>query len=49
MAKKVIIAQGGSLIFESTEGKGSTFGFVINKPKLNTLVETVKIQPAKSK
>jgi signal transduction histidine kinase len=27
MAKKVIIAQKGSLIFSSTEGKGSTFGF----------------------
>jgi signal transduction histidine kinase len=27
MAKKVIIAQGGSLLFKSTHGKGSTFGF----------------------
>ena len=27
MAKKVIIAHGGSVIFESKEGKGSTFGF----------------------
>lgn len=27
MAKKIIIAEGGSLIFKSTEGKGSTFGF----------------------
>jgi signal transduction histidine kinase len=27
MAKKVITAQGGSLIFESRLGKGSTFGF----------------------
>jgi signal transduction histidine kinase len=27
MAKKVIVAQGGSIIFKSTEGKGSTFGF----------------------
>lgn len=27
MAKKVIIAQGGHLIFKSEEGKGSTFGF----------------------
>jgi signal transduction histidine kinase len=33
MAKKVIIAQGGSLIFESKEGKGSTFGFVFSKTK----------------
>jgi signal transduction histidine kinase len=27
MAKKVIVAQGGSIIFKSAEGKGSTFGF----------------------
>lgn len=27
MAKKVIIAQGGSLIFKSVHGRGSTFGF----------------------
>ncbi|MEK7059729.1 MAG: sensor histidine kinase, partial [Patescibacteria group bacterium] len=33
MAKKVIIAQGGSLIFESREGKGSAFGFVFSKAK----------------
>lgn len=34
MAKKVIIAQGGALIFESKEGKGSTFGFTFSKAKL---------------
>lgn len=33
MAKKVIIVQGGSLIFESKEGEGSTFGFVFSKAK----------------
>ena len=27
LAKKVVDAHGGSIIFESTEGKGSTFGF----------------------
>lgn len=31
MAKKVIVAQGGVLIFHSQEGKGSTFGFSIPK------------------
>lgn len=36
MAKKVIIVQGGSLIFESKEGKGSTFGFVFSKHKLES-------------
>lgn len=34
MAKKVIIAQGGAVIFRSTEGKGSTFGFTFPKSKL---------------
>ena len=27
MAKKIVIAQGGAIIFKSEEGKGSTFGF----------------------
>jgi len=31
LAKKAIVAQGGAIIFESEEGKGSTFGFRINK------------------
>jgi len=34
MAKKVIIAQGGSVIFDSEEGRGSTFGFRFNKSQL---------------
>lgn len=34
MAKKVIVAQGGSTIFNSQEGKGSVFGFSFNKSKL---------------
>lgn len=34
MAKKVVVAQGGSIIFESKEGKGSTFGFIFSKTKL---------------
>lgn len=34
MAKKIIVVQGGSLIFESKEGKGSTFGFIFSKAKL---------------
>lgn len=35
MAKKVIVAQGGSIIFESEEGKGSTFGFIFSKHKIS--------------
>jgi signal transduction histidine kinase len=31
MAKKVIVAQGGAIIFESEENKGSTFGFRFSK------------------
>lgn len=34
MAKKVIVSQGGAIIFESREGHGSTFGFIFNKAKL---------------
>ncbi len=50
MAKKVIIAQGGSVIFDSTEGKASTFGFILSKARLavpkelpNTFPETPSI------
>lgn len=34
MAKKVIAAQGGDILFESKEGKGSMFGFSFDKAKL---------------
>ncbi len=34
MAKKVIISEGGALIFETEEGKGSTFGFSFPKKSL---------------
>lgn len=33
MAKKVVVAQGGAIIFKTTEGKGSTFGFTFPLPK----------------
>jgi len=39
MAKKVIAAQGGALIFESHEGKGSTFGFSFSKSKLTVPIQ----------
>lgn len=39
MAKKVILAQGGSIIFSSREGKGSTFGFTF--PKKTILAKEV--------
>lgn len=34
MAKKVVVSQGGSIIFETEEGKGSTFGFIFPKSKM---------------
>lgn len=39
MAKKVIIAQGGAVIFKSQEGRGSTFGFTFAKDKANVREE----------
>ena len=36
MAKKVIVSEGGAIIFETQEGKGSTFGFSF--PKANLMV-----------
>lgn len=37
MAKKVVIAQGGAIIFSSQEGKGSTFGFTFPKNDKNNV------------
>jgi signal transduction histidine kinase len=34
MAKKVVVAQGGAIIFNSVEGKGSTFGFSFPRSKV---------------
>jgi signal transduction histidine kinase len=34
MAKKVITAQGGAIIFKSEEGKGSTFGFTFPRKRM---------------
>jgi signal transduction histidine kinase len=47
MAKKVIIAQGGAIVFHSKEGKGSTFGFTFSKQKLK-VAEPVQPQLAKT-
>lgn len=43
MAKKVIVGQGGSTIFESQEGKGSTFGFIFSKSKLQVQPVTTPV------
>ncbi len=43
MAKKVVIAQGGALIFKSQEGRGSTFGFTFSKEKLGMPTEAEKV------
>ncbi len=43
MAKKVIVTQGGAIIFSSEENKGSTFGFSFSKAKLSP----PKISPKK--
>ncbi len=33
MAKKVVVAQGGAMVFKTREGKGSTFGFTFPRAK----------------
>jgi signal transduction histidine kinase len=43
MAKKVIVAHGGSIIFETREGKGSTFGF-----RLPLTAVTAQSEPART-
>jgi signal transduction histidine kinase len=51
MAKKVVAAQGGAIIFRSTEGKGSTFGFSLPLSKIGAdagkPVGTVEKAPSK--
>lgn len=42
MAKKVVDAQEGTILFESREGKGSTFGFSFDKRKLSPDNPTTK-------
>ncbi len=49
MAKKVIVAQGGGIIFRSTEGKGSTFGFSFAKSKLAPPVIVERVVKNRSK
>lgn len=44
LAKKVITAHGGEVIFESTEGKGSTFGFSLPIAALRTADDTNQLE-----
>jgi signal transduction histidine kinase len=48
MAKKVIVAQGGAVIFKSQEGRGSTFGFTFAKSKIQPAekTDTPQVVPA---
>ncbi len=41
MAKKVVVAQGGNIIFKSDPGKGSVFGFSFQKSKLQALADSI--------
>jgi signal transduction histidine kinase len=40
MAKKIVIAQGGTVVFDTKEDKGSTFGFIFPKSKVKLPDET---------
>jgi signal transduction histidine kinase len=46
MAKKVIAAQGGAIIFKSEENNGSTFGFSFEKSKLQPTVPPTPETPS---
>ena len=46
MAKKVVVAQGGSILFESREGKGSMFGFRLPKAHLQVTGESTPLPGA---
>ncbi len=48
MAKKVIVAQGGAIIFHSEEGKGSTFGFSFPKAQVKVPDHIKPAAPKKS-
>ena len=49
MAKKVIVAHGGSVIFESKEGQGSTFGFRLPlKAELEDSLKQLEEKPAEN-
>jgi signal transduction histidine kinase len=48
MAKKVVIAQGGSIIFKSEEGRGSTFGFMFPLDKVTVTPTTDEVVLAKN-
>jgi signal transduction histidine kinase len=49
MAKKVVVAQGGAIIFRSVEGKGSTFGFSFPRSKVELKGDTAAEKPAVAK
>ena len=45
LAKKVIVEHGGEVLFESVEGKGSTFGFTLPIKKLAVSSDEKTDQP----
>jgi signal transduction histidine kinase len=42
MGKKVIVAQGGAILFSTEEGKGSAFGFTFPRAKLEVTTPVVQ-------
>ena len=45
MAKKIIVAHGGAILFKSIENKGSTFGFVFPRNKVEATPEQIATVP----
>lgn len=48
MAKKVVVAQGGAIIFNTEEGKGSTFGFSFPRERVEIDQDNKDKEPDKS-
>ncbi len=45
MAKKIIVAHGGAILFKSIENRGSTFGFIFPRQKVEATAEQIAAAP----
>lgn len=45
MAKKIVVAHGGAILFKSLENRGSTFGFIFPRQKIEATPEQIAAVP----